>query len=206
MRGGGKQGGRLAMDDAQVVLFRGVGRGCLLQLQHLPFRQVGQRAGKHPDGSVPVLRVHDQVHRPGQPEIPHQHGGGGSEQGRDRRAAAPLRASVGDVVVQERGVVQELRRRGETDAVFRRGSQGAGHQQGDQRTQQLAGIRQDLPVGLLQQADIGVQRVPDQGLYPVPIRSQIGYDLLPVHNNASSSSTVSGKCTRARDSASIIPR
>ena len=82
---------------------------------------------------------------------------------------------------------------------------GPGEEQGHHRPEQLAGIRQDPAVGLLQQGDVGMQMLPDQGLRAVPICTEEFQYLLPAHNSPIKDSTVSGNWIRPRDTGSSMP-
>ena len=123
---------------------------------------------------------------------------------------AALGAPVGDVVVEERGVVEHLDGRGEADAVLRglpvRGA-GPGGEQHQRGPDPLAPVRQEGSVRAVQQRDIAPDGSDQGRLQRFPVIAQPDGYLFFQHRSSifSNSSASEGNSTSAREGASSIP-
>ena len=105
----------------------------------------------------PVDRDH-QLERARIQEVADQHGGRVAERRVGRRAAAPLRGLVDDVVVQQRRRVDHLDDRGERVLVAAGVAACAGGQQQQRRPQPLAAAADDVVGDLADERDLGGER------------------------------------------------
>ena len=203
-----EKAGGLAEDDAQIIFGGGVGGESLLLLQHLPFRKIGKGTGELVKRPLNVGRVREEGDCAGEPEISYQHRRDGTETRHYRGDAAARHGLVGDIVVQEGGIVQDFDGSGVLDA-FVRGRAAiadAGEEQRQHWTQHLAGIVEDGGIDFVEQGHVGTEGAAYEAAHPFPILAQQGYDRFPVHHKSfSSSAGVETKCSRLRSSGVSIP-
>jgi hypothetical protein len=103
----GEQRGGLSLDHRQILFF---GRGGVVlddQLQHLAFRDGGGGFRQDPQHFERPIR-HHHLEGAGEQEVAHQHGGLVAEQRIRASLAAPQRAFIHHIVMQQRRGVDEL--------------------------------------------------------------------------------------------------
>ena len=144
------------------------------------------------------------THGPGKPEIPDKHGSRGAHHSAECRLAAAKGAAVGDVVVEEGGVVEHFGCGSKANAFEIHFSARAAHEQRNHRTQLLPGIEEELLVGIFEQRDVGAQMLPHLVGKSRPVLSKKRYDIFPSHSSSSSSATESTICRRALSAAVSI--
>ncbi len=151
-RAPGDQRGRLAVDDAEVLLGGGVRIAGPLELGDLALGHLGDRRGQRAHHRQGARHGH-RLQRAGQAEVTDQDHQAVAEhhpRGRPPAADSPV---VDHVVVVQRGGVNELGRAADRDPVLQRGVGGAGRQHGQQRAQPLAARPQQVRADLRDGAD-----------------------------------------------------
>ena len=173
---------RFAVDNAEVVRLGGVPLAGFFHLQQFPFREVMQRPGKDAEHPLRLLRSpQDFLHAVHQPVIAHEHRRATAQEFGSRGNAAALHRPVHHVVVQEGGIVQELRSSGKAEGIFRDAATGIRNQQCQHGAQHFAGMLPQTAVNAVQQGNIRAQRRVYPRLYAVQIGPQIGIKGLNVH-------------------------
>ena len=109
--------------------------------------------------------------------------------------------------MQKRRIVKQFHGRREADGILVPGAAGAGGEQGQDRTEQLPGMRQQGPVRPVQQGDVAPEQRLHPGDGPFQVRSQERFGFFEGHsaNRVVSSSAVRGKAIRARSCGSSMP-
>ena len=130
-----------------------------------------------------MLGSHHQLHGARKPEIPDQHCGTGSQTGAQGRHSPAGVSLVGNIVVKEGGVVQQLGGRGIAYCILRNVSSRAGicNKQAHQRAEHLARIAENRVVDRLEKLNIRFQGLPEIRVHLLPGSPQICDNFSSVH-------------------------
>ena len=110
--GGGEQGGGLGADDVEILFFAGVDLALGGQLVDLALGD-DRRCARQDLEHLERLGLDHQLERAGEEEVADQHGGAVAPDDVGGLAAAAQARSVDDIVMQQRGSVDELDRCGQ---------------------------------------------------------------------------------------------
>ena len=160
LRAGLEQPRGLAVNDVEVACLAGVRIACVHELQHFALGDGVGGIGHDVHDAHAVERDH---HLKGAriQKIADQDAGGVAEHLVGRLAAAAQRGAVDDVVVQQRGGVNELDDGRRLDVLFAAVSAGARGQQHQKGAQALAAGINDVGGYLIDEGDLAVQTMFD---------------------------------------------
>ena len=168
LRAAAEQIRRLAPDDVEVLVFGDVGVAVLGQLIQLAFDHPQRDVAQQPHDVERVVRQR-QRHRLDVEIVAEQHGDVVAPPRVHGQAAAPQLGVVDDVVVDERGGVDELDdRRVEHGAVALVAAQPRRHQQHG-RTDALAAARLDVLADFRDQLDLRLDVAPELAIDPLQV-------------------------------------